>query len=135
MCGDRTFAMNRDLGCIRRFLDDTGAFLASPFIRPEDVSRYEGLVDGIKLCGRTKGTGFLKRAVDAYLTGSYTGNLLYLMDAMGDLADRVNVPNEKLPIDYFERVTACDKACRACGWCGSVAGNIVNRVDPGLERL
>lgn len=135
MCGDRTFAMNRDLGCIRHLLDDPGAFLQSPFIRPEDVSRYEGLVDGIKLCGRTKGTAFLKRAVTAYLAGEYSGNLLDLMDAMGDLADRVNIPNTQLPHDFFERVTTCDKACRACGWCGTVAGRIVTRMDPGLERL
>ncbi len=135
LCGERIFAMNRDFGCVRRLLDDPGAMLASPFIRPEDMSRYEGIVDGIKLCGRNKGTEFLKRAITAYIDGKYTGNLLDLMDAMGDLSDRVNLPNEQFPDDFFERVTECNKACRACGWCATLADKITTRMDPGLPRM
>lgn len=135
VCGNRTFAMNRDLGCIRRFLDFPGAFAASPFIRPEDVHRYDGLIDGIKLCGRTKGIEFLKRAVSAYLARSYPGNLLDIMDAMGDLSDRVSLRNDQLPDDFFDRVTTCDKACDACGWCAALAESVITRMDPGLERL
>lgn len=135
MCGDRTFAMNRELGCIRRFLQEPGQFLASPFIRPEDVHHYSGLADGIKLCGRNKGTDFLKRVIAAYSDGKYMGNLLDLMDAMGDMADRMDIPNDTLPPDFFEQVTNCNKACSACEWCESLANKHASRMDPGLERL
>lgn len=135
ICGERTFAMNRDYGCIRQFMDDPGRFLVSPFIRPEDVSGYEKIVDGIKLCGRNKGIGFLKRTISAYVSGKYHGNLLDLMDAMGDLADRVDLDNDGFPDDYFDRVTSCDKHCSSCGWCGGVAGAIVSTSDPGLPSL
>ncbi|EGB15347.1 hypothetical protein DND132_2142 [Pseudodesulfovibrio mercurii] len=132
LCGDRTFALNRELGCVRRMLEEPGLMLASPFIRPEDAGRYEGLVHGLKICGRNRGADFLLRAVAAYVEERYVGNLLDLMDAMGDLADRVHIPNHGLPADFFEQVTACDKACRACGLCAALAGRIAERTDPGL---
>ncbi|WFS62431.1 hypothetical protein LF599_17495 [Pseudodesulfovibrio thermohalotolerans] len=132
LCGDRTFAMNRDFGCVRRMIGEPGLMLASPFIRPEDAWRYKGIAHGLKLCGRNRGAAFLLRAADAYVQGRYDGNLLDLMDAMGDLADRVRIPNRSLPADFFERVTACDKACRTCGLCASLAERIAERVDPGL---
>ncbi|WP_338668647.1 hypothetical protein [Pseudodesulfovibrio methanolicus] len=135
LCGDRTFALNREFGCVRRMLDEPGLMLASPFIRPEDAGRYEGLVHGLKLCGRNRGADFLLRAVAAYAEERYEGNLLDLMDAMGDLADRVHIPNHWLPADFFEQVTACDKACRACGLCAALADRIAKRTDPGLPGL
>lgn len=135
LCGERTFAMNRDLGCVRRLLTDLGAFLSSPFIRPEDQHRYDGLVDGIKLCGRNKGVPFLIRTIDAYVHGKFDGNLLDLMDAMGDLADRVHVDNRALPDDYLERVSTCAKDCGTCGWCAQLAETMVTRRDPGLPAL
>ncbi|MBG0790366.1 MAG: hypothetical protein H0S80_07715 [Desulfovibrionaceae bacterium] len=135
LCGDRTFALNREFGCVRRMLADPGSLLASPFIRPEDLSLYESVADGIKLCGRNRGAPFLKRAVDAYVDRRYAGNLLDLMDAMGDLADRVLVPNPDLPAGFADRVTSCDKHCRECGWCAGVMESVAVRTDPGLPSF
>jgi len=135
LCGDRTFAMNRDLGCIRQLLNAPGDFLRSPFIRPEDTDLYDSVADAIKLCGRNKGIGFLKRAITAYENSSYAGNLLDLMDAMGDLADRVNIPNDKLPEDFLHQVTGCAKTCHTCQWCSSLADEVIIRTDPGLPKL
>ncbi|WP_319582892.1 hypothetical protein [uncultured Pseudodesulfovibrio sp.] len=135
LCGDRTFAMNREFGCVRRMLDEPGLMLASPFIRPEDESRYAGLAHGLKICGRNRGADFLMRAVAAYVEEEYEGNLLDLMDAMGDLAERVYIPNHGLPADFFEQVTACDKACRACGQCATLTMRVAERTAPGLSGL
>ncbi|QJB56168.1 hypothetical protein [Pseudodesulfovibrio sp. zrk46] len=135
LCGDRTFAINRDLGCIRRFLGEPAQFLVSPFIRPEDTDSYAPMVDAIKLCGRNKGIPFLKRAVSAYISGTYDGNLLDLMDAMGDLGDQVRIPNKSLPADFLNHVTTCAKDCRDCQWCSRLADKIVERFDPGLPQL
>ena len=135
LCGDRTFGLNREFGCVRRMLDEPGLMLASPFIRPEDMNRYAGEAYGLKICGRNRGADFLLRAVAAYDEGQYEGNLLDLMDAMGDLAERVHLPNHGLPADFFEQVTACDKACRACGRCAALAERIVVRTDPGLPEF
>jgi collagenase-like PrtC family protease len=135
LCLEHTFAMNRDFGCVRRLLDNPGSMLASPFIRPEDMERYEPHVDGIKLCGRTKGTAFLQRILEAYLKGEYTGNLLDLMDAMGDLSDRMTIPNHCLPNDFADHVTTCAKDCRKCNWCEALMKTTATRNDPDLIRL
>lgn len=135
LCGERTFAMNRDFGCVRRMLDEPGAMLASPFIRPEDMGLYDGLIDGIKLCGRNRGAAFLQRAITAWLNRKYDGNLLDLMDAMGDLAGRVEIPNAMLPEDFAARVMACDKHCAACGWCADTVEAIATHHEPQLKRL
>lgn len=132
LCGERTFTMNHDFGCVRRLLTDPGAMLASPFIRPEDTRHFEGIVDGIKLCGRNKGTEFLIRAVTAYLSQSYEGNILDLMDAMGDLSHRIDIPNHRLPDIFSDHVTNCDKHCKQCGWCTDLAESILTRHLPEL---
>ena len=132
LCGDRTFAVNRDFGCVRQMLSDPGTMLASPFIRPEDLPLYADLADGIKICGRNRGADFLTRAFTAYADRRYTGNLLDLMDAMGDLNGHVDIPNPALPEDFADRVTACDKRCRVCGWCAGVMDALATRTDPGL---
>ncbi len=135
LCGERTFALNRDLGCVRRFLTEPGAVLASPFIRPEDADRYAEHIDGLKVCGRNRGTPLLERTVNAYLAGEYSGNLLDLLDTLGDLADHIDVSSHRLPPDFTDRVTTCDKNCRACGWCTRIMEKIGSRKIPGLARL
>ena len=135
LCPERTFALNRDLGCVRRFLNDPGLVPASPFIRPEDAARYAEYVDGLKVCGRNRGTRFLTRTVSAYLAGKYEGNVLDLLDTLGDLADHIDLPNQSLPPDFLDRVTTCDKHCRACHWCGRLMEKIATLHDPGLDRL
>ncbi|MCA1786198.1 MAG: hypothetical protein LC657_09485, partial [Desulfobacteraceae bacterium] len=77
---ESTFRMNQDFGCQAYFDFQPQAFLKSPFIRPEDIHHYQGVVDGIKLCGRTRGVQFLKRCISAYIQENFNGNLLDLMD-------------------------------------------------------
>lgn len=135
LCAEQTFAMNRDLGCVRRFLNDPGAVPASPFIRPEDAPGYAEHVDGLKICGRNRGTPFLKRTVNAYLSGEYHGNLLDLLDTLGDLADRIDLPNQALPPDFLDQVTTCDKHCQTCQWCARLMKKSATLHPPGLDRL
>ncbi|CCH49598.1 hypothetical protein [Pseudodesulfovibrio piezophilus] len=135
LCRDRTFAMNHYFGCIRRFITDPSLILASPFIRPEDAARYAGMVESLKICGRNKGTPFLKQTISAYLDGRFTGNLLLLLDAVGDLADQIVVENTRFPDDFLHRVSDCLKDCDACRHCSAIAKKVVTRVTPMLQTL
>ena len=65
--------------CRLRRLEDPLHFIRSDWIRPEDVSFYEELgVDSIKLVDRRFSTKNLLMITQAYLTRSYSGNLLDL---------------------------------------------------------
>lgn len=115
-----TLAINRDLGCMRSLNQAPWRILASPFIRPEDADSLAPDVDMIKICGRTLGPGFLKTAVNAYLQGSYTGNLFDLLDACNWMAQSLDLPNHALPPDFRQQVTACRKNCAACQVCRDI---------------
>jgi hypothetical protein len=117
LIANQTHSLNRELGCIRELTAQPAELFKSPFIRPEDLHHYEGMVEVIKLCGRTLGPGFLQRVVRGFAERSYAGNLLDLMDTMEWLAKRLYVANEELPGDFWSRLTSCDKDCDGCTYC------------------
>jgi len=135
LIANETHVTNQELGCIRILSESPAELFKSPCIRPEDLHYYEGMVEVIKLCGRTLGPGFLQRVVRAYATRRYEGNLLDLMDTMEWLAKRLHVANEELPGDFLDRLTGCDKNCQACGYCGELLEKIATPLAFQLEDL
>ena len=112
-----TFRQNRDLGCVRIMSEAPHRILASPFIRPEDLQHYTDVADIIKICGRTLGSTFLRRAVAAYAAGKFTGNLFDLLDASHWMGERWELANHRLPEDLYERLVSCDQNCTVCDAC------------------
>ena len=117
LIANETHATNLELGCIRELTAHPAELFKSPFIRPEDLHHYKGMVEVIKLCGRTLGPAFLQRVVRAYADRQYEGNLLDLVDTMEWLAKRLHLANEELPADFLTKLAGCDKNCRACLYC------------------
>ncbi|MFA7348551.1 MAG: hypothetical protein WCZ86_12395 [Desulfurivibrionaceae bacterium] len=132
---NETHAANQELGCIRILSNSPATLFKSPFIRPEDLHQYEGVVEVIKLCGRTLGTAFLQRVVRGYADRRYEGNLLDLMDTMEWLAKRLHVANEELPADFWTRLSGCDKNCYACSYCRELLANTARPLPFQLEDL
>lgn len=124
--------LNHDLGCLRDFTEEPRRLLASPFLRPEDVGHLEGVVDFVKLCGRSRPATDLRTIVAAYLDGSFAGNLLWLLDTQEILADRYGLDNQAMPGDFYERTAGCSRRCRECGYCQDLAGRLVTRREPTL---
>jgi collagenase-like PrtC family protease len=118
------------LGCLRFFFEDPARILASPFVRPEDVPRVEGLVDFCKVGGRTREPAALGEVVGAYLSGCYQGNLLWLLDTMEVLAGRLWLENSAIPANYFDLTDGCSRRCQECGVCAGLAAVLVR--DRGL---
>jgi len=127
--------LKEQLGCLRFFTEKPERIFASPFVRPEDAERLEGVVDFLKLGGRTREPAAMRDVVGAYLAGSYRGNLLWLLDTLEALADRYRVDNTALPADFFTRVDGCSRHCHTCGYCAVLAGKFVRERGPVLPHL
>ncbi|MDW7772282.1 MAG: hypothetical protein SCH71_05255 [Desulfobulbaceae bacterium] len=128
-CANRTFEMNRSLGCIRILSDRPEEILRSPFIRPEDQKYYAPFADVLKICGRTLGPDFLIQTISAYIAGTYGGNLLALLDTQNWQRDRLILANTDFSRDFLERLTTCGQDCRECGYCKALFDRI-SRLQP-----
>ena len=97
--------------------------LKATWIRPEDLHRYEGLVDFVKLA--TRQHAMPRLVVDAYVRGRFRGNLLDLLEPGFSPAFRPTaIDNAAFPPDWFERTGACTRGCTDCGYCEKVFADV-----------
>ena len=133
------------LSCKLRLLERPVEMLRVPFIRPEDLERYESLgIHHFKIAGRGKETVFVERVLDAYTGRCHDGNLLdlfegvkqttndELVDAFGALTlamEGVWIDNRTLDgfLDRFEEIPCLD--CDECKYCDAWAKKVV-RTEP-----
>lgn len=114
---DNAFAFD---GMCRQFLSDAEKrrriLQLSNWIRPEDLCRYEGIVDGAKLATRVSENP--EMIVHAYANGRFPGNLLSLTEPDFSAMYRPLVlSNSRMPGDFFEKTSGCDRKCEGCGYC------------------
>lgn len=128
-CPDRNYEINHNLGCIRLLSEKPEEIFKSPFIRPEDQGQYEEFVDVLKICGRTLGAEFLQKTITAYIEGSFSGNLLSLLDTQDWQVNRHSIANDKMPEDFFKQLTNCSYNCETCGYCKTLFKQ-VSRFSP-----
>ncbi len=66
--------------CTQDFASDPRKVISASFIRPEDTGIYESIGFSLfKLCDRKQTTPWVKRAISAYLTDRFDGNLSDIM--------------------------------------------------------
>ena len=93
--------------------------LQNTWVRPEDISRYEGLVDTVKLATRSHQLPGM--VIGAYARGWYAGNLLDLFEpSFSPAFAPFVVDSAKIPADFWEHTTACNKNCHQCNYCEKV---------------
>jgi collagenase-like PrtC family protease len=124
---DNVFSMN----CIQVSQSDLSQILKSCWIRPEDARKYGEITGYFKLVGRTSSKSMLLRSLEAYLKESWDGDLLELMAgnlysvAMSHL---MHLDNKSLDaMDFFAKVTSCDKECSECTYCSELIGGLIRR--------
>ena len=97
--------------------------LKSTWIRPEDLYRYEGLVDVVKLATRQHANPDM--VISAYERGSFEGNLLDLFEPGFSPAFFPEfIDNMAFPPDWFDRTSTCDRECTECGYCDKVLASV-----------
>ncbi len=98
--------------------------LKETWIRPEDIHKYEGLVDIVKLA--TRQHSHPRIVLGAYTSGKYQGNLLELFEpGFASQFFPFYIDNGKFPEDWFEKVGACSGGCTDCGYCDSVFKSVL----------
>ncbi len=97
------------------------------FIRPEDLSLYEGIADAVKLATRVNAAP--SRVLRAYAEGRFAGNLLELLEPShaGVLYPRV-IENRDLPEDFGAVTSSCTHRCEECGYCARAVAAAVREL-------
>jgi len=112
-------SLNQKYGCLNYLTLNPEDILKTPFIRPEDIKYYE-FIDIFKLCGKVRHFDFLQECFIAYRTGSYSKNLLDLLDSLSVFNEKYYIFNDQFPKTFFEQVNNCDKNCNSCNYCSRV---------------
>ncbi|MFH1875875.1 MAG: tetratricopeptide repeat protein [Candidatus Omnitrophota bacterium] len=118
-----------DKFCMKIYRKNPEKIFAIPFVLPEDVRRYKGLVDFYKLTTRIFSTKQLEACLKAYISGTFTGNLLTIIDSPGlaafEYVDSAYLVKKK----FFKRMLSCDGVCRRCGYCARLLSRaaVLNR--------
>ncbi len=74
------FTSHTTARCQRLRLENPVEYIKAPWIRPEDLDLYKNVgITDFKLDGRDRTTQYNNIVIEAYMTGEYLGNLLYLM--------------------------------------------------------
>jgi collagenase-like PrtC family protease len=93
--------------------------LQGSWVRPEDLHHYEGLFETVKLATRMHQRPRL--VLDAYVRGSYRGNLLDLFEpGFGPALAPFVIDAARLPEDWFARTRSCGRSCVDCSYCAEI---------------
>ncbi|MCQ2402083.1 MAG: hypothetical protein MJ059_09250 [Lachnospiraceae bacterium] len=100
--------------------------LKSTWVRPEDIYRYEGLIDVVKLA--TRQHSYPRSVVSAYVNESWDGNLLELLEPGHSPAFYpYEIDNSAFPEDFFDKTGKCLNGCTGCGYCEEVLNTVYHK--------
>ncbi|WP_417911841.1 hypothetical protein [Candidatus Electronema sp. TJ] len=116
--------INNVLGCRQLLKKQPYRILQSPFIRPEDVDSYLYDVDIIKISGMNLNSAALRQIINAYISRSWKGNLLELLDTSRWLASELHVDNNALSFDFANMLSVCNNRCETCRFCMELFNSI-----------
>lgn len=116
-----------DLGCVSYFKTQPGEWLKTAFTLPNDIDKFKGLVDVIKLAGRGFPIEQWTRVVDSYQKRSGNIRLGELLSTKGDQMLSNTVVNQLTDLGFNELTKNCKTVCGTeCNHC--------DKVYDGLKR-
>jgi len=111
--------------CISIRVRDPSQIIRSPWIRPEDVKEYEAIgIEEFKISGRANTVNWILNGMQAYLSRSYEGNLLDLLDCPAELKDMFFIDNADLE-GAINQWKGCKKICEECRYCDELTSKVV----------
>ena len=102
--------------------------LKATWVRPEDIGRYDGLVDVVKLATRQHANPDM--VISAYERGTFEGNLLDLFEpGFSPAFFPFFIDSAAFPPDWFEKTSACSRECTECGYCEKVLAECMKELQ------
>jgi hypothetical protein len=103
--------------------------LKSTWIRPEDLHRYDGLVDTVKLA--TRQHSHPRMVIGAYAARRFHGNLLDLLEPGFSPAFFPKfIDNNAFPDDWAKQTCGCTGDCGGCSYCDRVLKQVLKSYQP-----
>ncbi|MFK7779957.1 MAG: U32 family peptidase [Candidatus Gracilibacteria bacterium] len=108
-----------DFTCYPMIKENNRLFFRIPFVRPEDLKYYNGLIDHYKLVSRDASNEKIEFMLNKYSNGYHNGNLLELFDLEPQqYLSSLYIDNNKLSnLNFFERIQKCPGNCDICTKC------------------
>ncbi len=101
------------------------------YVRPEDLSLYEGLFTAAKLATRVNASP--ERVLEAYMAEKYIGSPLELLEPNhAGAIYPLYLDNSRFPSDFAQKVGNCTKDCENCGYCKQVYENAIINLEEDL---
>jgi hypothetical protein len=110
-----------ELGCVNHFKQKPGEWLKTAFTLPNDLAKYEGMVDVIKLAGRGFPLDRWTRMIDSYQKNS--GNMKFgeLLSTKGDNMLANITINQITDLGFNELTKNCKTVCGTeCNHCDKI---------------
>lgn len=118
-------------------------WLRSNFIRPEDLGLYEEYtgVNHFKITGRTGSSDYQMRTLEAYMSGSFDGDLLELwkpletikQENVSDSVDYKIIPNKKLEgfvLPFIHGQVCANEICgETCSYCQKFYDRVMDEIE------
>ncbi len=106
-----------DRYCWKVLFDDPKKILRSPFVPPDQLRRYVGVVDYFKLSTRVFSVSAIEFCLNAYISGDFSGNLQDILDSPAlyyfDYIDYGVLKKS----GFFKKMQKCQDYCLECGLC------------------
>lgn len=120
-----------EVSCINIYRKNPEKLFSIPFIRPEDLKKYDGIADYYKLSTRTTPIMKIPIILDAYIRESFDGNLLYLLSTKGLFLHFKEIDNKILNKEGFGNMlwNCADKECNGCEYCKDLLKKAVKMID------
>ncbi len=107
-----------ETSCVNIYREFPEKVFQIPFIRPEDLKKYDGVVDYYKLSTRTTRTDKIIFILNAYINERFDGDLLFLLSTKGLFEHFKSIDNKILNKEGFgEMLWSCDNECESCDYC------------------
>jgi collagenase-like PrtC family protease len=123
---DLTTNVHNNLGCVSYFKEKPAEWLKTAFTFPNDLGKFDGLVDVIKIAGRGYPITRWTRVIDAYQRSS--GNIKFgeILSTTGNTLLATTLINEITELGFNQLTNNCKTVCGIeCDHCDKVYDKLI----------